>query len=176
MVTGSAWPLLAYAICMYIYSMYHIYICIYTCIHTYMLYVCTYICMYVYECMYICVYHTHIYGDKSCMVCLVQSGTSWLTCMLGCSPCTLDTCPGWLSSCRLFFCTVLCITRQLLTSDAHILLEPQFQQVLSGPCKAEKLTCKADSRHWTKTGQQCCGNMTTGGDYQGQDDCHKTAR
>lgn len=55
-------------------------------------------------------------------------------------------------------------------------MKPQFPQVLSGLCKAEKLACKADSGYWTKTGQQFCGNMTSGGDYQRQDDCHKTYR
>ncbi len=92
-----------------------------------------------YACMYVCSYKCiHIHNDTSCTVCLQQSGTSWLTCMLGCGPCTLDTCTGWLNSCRLLFCTVLCITRQLLTTDAQTLMKPQFQQVLSGLCKARE--------------------------------------
>ncbi len=117
---------------------------IHTCIYMYIdMYMYMYMYLYVYECMYISVYNTHICDDKSCTVCLRQSGTSWITCMLGCSPCTLHTCPGWLSSCRLFFCTVLCITRQLLTNDAQTFTKPQIPHVLSGLYKAEKLACKA---------------------------------
>ncbi len=99
--------------------------------------------IYMHACTYVCVYNTHIYNGNSCTVCVRKSGTGWITCMLGCSPCTLDTCPGWLSSCRLFFCTVLCITRQLLTSDAQTLTGPYLQKVLSGLCKAEQLAYKA---------------------------------